>query len=132
MIPAHSATDDTITNARVRRADQRGSAGGAGRVVEIGTWDAVTEGSSGAYGSVDRSTTSQSVSEPCLFKVQAANATHFKMVTIFSMPREIRRLSRIGCHQGRSGPLLLSLKVGPDADLSLESRRLNDECPDVR
>lgn len=98
MIPAQSTRDDATTNARVRRADQRGSAGaGSDRGAEIGKGEAVTDGSSGVCGSADRKAVSLPVSGPCLFKVrQTANAKHSDMAMILPFAREIRRSSPTG------------------------------------
>ncbi len=94
MIPAQSAIEDATTNARVRRADQRGSAGpGSAHGVDVGREEAVTKVSSGVCRSIERNAALRPVWGPDLFKVrQAAGASPYEVV---SLPREILRLSPI-------------------------------------
>lgn len=90
MIPAQSAIEDATTNARVRRADQRRSAGpGSANGVDVGREEAVTEVSSGVCRSIERNAALRPVWGSDLFKVrQAAGARPYEVV---SLPREILR-----------------------------------------
>lgn len=132
MIPAQSATVDATTNARLRRADQRGSAGaGSERGAEIGKVDTVTDGSFGVRGSSDRNAVLRPVWGSALFKVrQAANAKHFKMGMTLLLPRGIRRPSPISCPKGGACSVLFRSTKAFEFDHLKTPQRLTDECPD--
>jgi hypothetical protein len=134
MIPAQSTRDDATTNARVRRADQRGSDGaGSDKGAEIGKGEAVTDGSFGVCRSAVRSAVLWPVGGSALFKVRLTeNAKRSRIMTISALPRGIRRQSPTGCHRSLSPSLLCHFKVVFEAGLPTTPQRLNDECPDRR
>lgn len=88
MIPAHSTTDATTMNARLRRLDQRGSVGarsdGGG---DSGRGEVVTEISSDAGRSGERNAVSPHPWGSDLFKVRPAAVA--RLSEIVSLPREI-------------------------------------------